>query len=215
MLSRRALLAAGLGMAAAAVPVPGAVAQPRSGIAFDLLRSGDEIGSHRMAFRAEDGRLEVETRIDVTVSLLSVALFVYRHRGVETYRDGRLVRYRSETVDDDSEFFVDAEASPDGFVVTNKKGTWTGPQSIMVASYWHPRVLAYDTLLDPQRGRMKPQVIEGSRRVTETLAGAPVSATRYALSGVVNGTVTYDDDGRWVGASLVKKGADIVYRLRS
>jgi hypothetical protein len=216
--SRRRLLV--LGAAALLVPPAGAGAAdqpvpPGEAIRFDLLRDGSPIGEHTVDFRGGGDRLDVESRIEVTVSLLAVALFRYRLHSLETYVGGRLIGFESETVDDDSAFFVKARATTDGLEVRNRKGVLLCPADTLVASYWQRRVIGRDVLLDPQRGRLKPQVVEGRERIVADVAGATRAATRYRLSGVANGEVVYDDADRWIGATVRKKGSDIVYRLRS
>lgn len=213
-LTRRQLLLAACGLGLMASPAAALPAAPERGIRFDLVRSGVSIGSHTVDFGIDGGGLGVETRIDVRVAPLGVVLFAYRHRSRERYEGDRLVAFDSETDDDDSRFFVHGRAETDGFRVRTKKGEALLSADTMVGSFWTPATLARPMLLDPQRGRLKPQTIEGRERLRLTLAGQEVAATRYRISGIINGTVTYDDAGRWLAATLLKKGSEIVYRLQ-
>lgn len=217
VLSRRRLLLGTCGLGLLASPATAALlaAVPERGIHFDLLRGEALIGSHSVDFRADGDRLAVETRIEVRVAPLGIVLFAYRHHGRERYAGERLVAFDSETDDDGGRFFVHGHATADGFTVRTKKGEALLPADTLIGSYWTPAVLRRPMLLDPQRGRLKPQQIESEERLRLGVGGQDVAATRYRISGIMNGTVVYADDGRWLAATLLKKGAEIVYRLRA
>lgn len=190
-------------------------AVPTGGIHFDVLRGDRVVGHHEVNFRVAGSRLQVETRIDVAVSVLAVVVFRYRHLSIETYEDDRLVRFESETDDDGARFRVNGDARSDGFAIATDKGMSIAPSDILVGSYWTPRVVERRLLIDPKRGRVKEQVVSGRERITVAVQGTARAATRYRVSGIITGTVAYDDDGLWVAATLVSKGSEIVYRLRA
>jgi hypothetical protein len=187
-------------------------ALPPDGLRFEVIVAGMTSGEHAVDFRSDGERLEVHNRIDIVVSPLGIRLFEYRHRSVETFIGDRLVGFESETVDDDSTFEVLGEAVTDGFEVTGRKGTFLALPSVLVASYWTPAIFTRDVLIDPQRGSLKHQTIHSRDRVTVPVDGNAVEATRYRVSGIITGSIDYDDEDRWLGATFQKKGVDIVYR---
>jgi len=187
---------------------------PPPPIRFDVIRAGDVIGAHEVDFALAGDALSVTTRIEVEVRVLNVKLFEFRHKGTEVWAAGRLQKFDSETLDDDSKFFVVGRATADGFQMTNRKGVEMAPADIMVASYWTPEIARRTQLIDPQRGRVKEQQLLGKDSIKLSVASATVDATRYTISGVNKGWVAYDDRGRWLAAELNKKGSDILYRVR-
>jgi hypothetical protein len=191
-----------------------APSRPLPPIRFDVIRAGDLIGSHEVDFSLAGGAFLVTTRIEVEVRVLNVKLFEFRHDGTEVWADGRLQKFDSETLDDDSKFFVVGRATANGFQITNRKGVEIAPADIMVASYWTAEIARRTQLIDPQRGRVKEQQLLGKDSIKVSVARATVDATRYTISGVNNGWVAYDDRGHWLAAELNKKGSDILYRLR-
>lgn len=186
-------------------------------IRFDVVRAGDVIGTHEVDFTAvgADEALSVRTRIDVEVRVFGIKAFDFHHTGTEIWSEGRLQRFDSDTLDDDSRFFVHGAATPDGFRIENRKGTSMAPADIMVASYWTPEIVRRTLLLDPQRGRVQQQELVGTDHVRIPVGAHAVEATRYTLAGVTEGWVAYDGSGRWLAAEMKKKGADIFYRLRA
>lgn len=197
--------------ARAAFAVPRITPSP---IRFDIVREGDVIGAHAVDFALSGETLSVTTHIEVEVRILGVKLFEFRHYGTEVWADGRLQKFESETLDDDSEFFVDGRAEADGFRMSNRKAVEMAPADIMVASYWTPEIARRAQLIDPQRGRVREQQLLGKDMVKVAVGSTIVDATRYTISGVNNGWVAYDDRGRWLAAELNKKGSDILYRAR-
>lgn len=183
-------------------------------IRFDIVREGDVIGAHAVDFALSGETLSVTTRIEVEVRIFGVKLFEFRHYGTELWADGRLLKFDSETLDDDSKFFVDGRAEADGFRISNRKSVEMAPADIMVASYWTPEIARRPQLIDPQRGRVKEQQLLGKDTVKVAVGSSTVDATRYTISGVSNGWVAYDDRGRWLAAELNKQGSDILYRAR-
>ena len=104
-------------------------------------------------------------------------------------------------------------AEAGAFRVVNRKGTEMAPADIMVGSYWTPSIARQTQLIDPQRGRVKPQQLLGTDTLKVPVAGKPVETSRYEVTGVTEGWVAYDASGRWLAAMVRKKGTDIVYRL--
>jgi hypothetical protein len=184
-------------------------------IHFDIVRAGNVIGTHDVEFSAGEDGLSVRTRIDAEVRVLGVNAFDFHHTGTEIWSGGRLQKFDSETLDEDSQFFVHGRASQDGFQINSRKGTSMAPADIMVASYWRPEIVFRTLLIDPQRGRLKQQRLVGTDRVTIPIAAAAIEATRYTVAGVNDGWVAYDERGRWLAAEMHKHGADILYRLRA
>lgn len=206
------LLPGGRGAAAPAPSRLPAVLPPP--VRFDVLRGSDRIGSHQVDFQGGITDFSVRTRIDIAVRLLGVTVFVFRHDGTEQWRNGRLQTFESKTTDDDSEFFVSGRATAEGFSISHRKGSELAPADIMVASYWTPSIARQTQLIDPQRGRLKPQQLLGTDPLKVAVAGKPVETTRYQVTGVTEGWVAYDAGGRWLAAVVKKKGTDIVYRLQ-
>lgn len=205
------LLVVGYRSASAAFTAPSLPPPP---IRFDVLRAGDIIGSHQVDFSAVRDGLAVHTEIDIEVRILGVKAFEFRHKSTETWGTGRLRRYESETLDDDSRFFVNGRATADGFQITHRKGSELAPPEIMVGSYWTPEIARQTLLIDPQRGTLKQQRLLGKDTVALVIGSSPVEATRYTVAGLTNGWVAYDHLGRWLSAEIKKKGSDILYRLR-
>jgi hypothetical protein len=223
-MSRRQILGAGLALFPAALAVPGTRragaqdaidhASPPAPLAFDIEVWDQRFGEHVVQFSRSGDLFTVATRIDCTVRLLDVTLYSFQHESEETYREERLIRFSSKTIDGDFETKVEGKAEDDGFVLTGRRGTVVAPADIRAATFWTPVIMTRDRLIDPKRGDVKAQTVHGQDRTVVRIGGEDRLATRYRVSGIVDGSATYDDDGRWVAATVRKRGVDVLYRPR-
>lgn len=196
-----------------AVPLLASVPERRW--AFDVVGLDRVIGSHEIRIEGVTDAFTVRSDVDIDVSVLGLSLFTYRHKAIETWEDDRLVAFTSNTVGDERSERVVGRATRDGFQVEGRKGLIVAPADIMVGSFWTPRMMAQDVVLDPQKGTLEEQVIRSREATTWPVSGEPRPVTRYRISSVLKGDIAYDESGLWVGAKFKKKSTDIEYRLRT
>ena len=129
MARRRLLISAIAGAAGCALPrfARAAAAAALSGDAadrrFSVLYKGDRIGAHTVSHSFVAGQMRIATEIDLKVKALFFTVFSFSHRSEESWRDGRLVSLRSETVEHGETLQVAGEATAQGFRVVSKAGS--------------------------------------------------------------------------------------------
>ena len=183
-------------------------------IAFQVFRDGAPLGHHRVSFRREAQDLHVAVDIKLEVRLLFVTVFSYRHRNHEVWRDGRLVAIDTETDDDGEAFWLRGRATADGLAVEGSSGSFLAPAEVMPTSYWNPQTVARTQLLDTQRGRLIQVAIAPAGVESVALAGRPVEARRYAVTGDLTLDLWYTAEGEWAKTSFEARGAEVVYARR-
>jgi hypothetical protein len=201
-----------LGAALVAAGPLGAALPGSDEIAFKVLRGGEPLGHHRVAFRREAGDLHVEIDIDLEVKLAFVTVFRYRHTNHEVWRDGRLVSIETETNDDGETYWMRGRASDAGLAVEGSSGSFVAPADVMPTSYWNAQTVTKSRLLDTQRGRLVDVEIIPAGSETISVAGEPVEARRYAVSGDLELDLWYAADGEWAKIAFEARGAEVVYR---
>ncbi len=215
LLTRRRLLAVAAG-ALAFVPASTAVfaaAPPPGRIRFTVLRGGSPIGSHVVDIIDRRDLREVRSTIDITVKLLGVTIYEFRQQTQELWSPAAgLIRFESETTEDDARFWVKGRALSDGFEVENRRERIQAPAGTMVATYWRPDICRQPRLIEPKRGRLKEQTLLATRRLNFTAAGGEVTAEEFRIRGILDGACTYGDNGQWLAAWFEKKGR-VDYRL--
>lgn len=182
-------------------------------IAFDVLRNGRAMGTHRLDFRREGGQLTVDIAIDLEVRLI-VPLYRYTHRSRETWIDDRLVRIDTTTDDDGRKFWVAGRAETSGFAVDAVTGRSMAPLDIRPTSYWRERMLSGGPLFDTQEGKLVAATVVGLPGEVLIIDGRATPARVYDVFGDLKLRLWYDFDGRWLKLGFIARGSEIEYVLR-
>ncbi|MDH3966220.1 MAG: DUF6134 family protein [Rhodospirillales bacterium] len=180
-------------------------------IVFEVFRNGAPLGHHKVVFRREAGDLHVEIDIRLEVKLFFIAVFQYRHRNHEVWRDGRLVAIDTETDDDGEAFWLSGRATEDGLAIEGSSGSFLAPADVMPTSYWNPQTVERARLLDTQRGRLIEVAIAQADIEEIEVAGRPVDARRYKVTGDLTLDLWYTASGEWAKTSFQARGAEVVY----
>ncbi len=207
MTTRRGLLLGLAALPAAAAPPPG------NRLAFQVARNGSVIGSHVLEFTPRPDGLEVAIAVDIVVRFGPIALFRYRLRGTESWRDGQVMQASATTDNDGSAAFMRAERRPAGLWVSGSAGApYLAPAEALPATHWNPAELD-GPWINPQDGKLlRPGV---ARFGAEPLPdGRLTDARRYALSGEVQMELWYSAARQWCALRAPgKDGSTITYTL--
>lgn len=217
------LLAATLasGTAAARDCAPDAVARFVSehygdSIEFDVLRNGKTVGEHITRFSSTGAGLEVESNMNLGVSVLFIPVYRFEYVSRSQWCDGRLQELTATVNDGGETTRVTARAADGGVVVGRGNAAVVAPGDIVPTDHWLARAVEQDTLLNTITGRLN-HVAVGSCATPSPLvaARAPVGARCFEYSGDLSARVWYDSAGRWVGLEFAgRDGSSIVYACR-
>lgn len=163
---------------------------PSGSLSFGIWRGGVRIGVHSYAFRHAGDDLIVEQHVALAVRLGFVTLYRFSGKRLEVWRDGRLIKFDSETDDDGTYHRVRAEVSEDGLVVEGDSGTRYLPADAMPFGLWNRAALRGAPIFSDETGtpmRLTVTANEGDigahYRVTGDMSYV-VSYTHSALCGV-------------------------------
>ena len=70
------------------------------------------------------------------------------------------------------------------------------------------------TSIEPKRGRLRTQEVLGQVLAEVRIGGTVRPAREFRIAGILDGSCTYDESGRWVAARFRKQDSEIVYRLQ-
>ena len=180
--------------------------------AFSVLREESPIGHHSLTFWRKGGEQIVEIDIELKISFGFVTLFRYEHRNTERWRNGQLLSINTQTNDDGTRYWVEAERAGDGLEVRTEDGAHTVPADIVPTSYWNPRTVDQGMLLDTQAGRLLNVDISSLRRDPVETPRGRVDAQLYRMAGDLNLDLWYGPNGEWVKLAFLARGSQIEYR---
>lgn len=187
---------------------------PDGGRHFLILRQGQVVGHHRIAFsrpapsaagptRQED--FVVRSDVEIRAGLLGTTTYLFTHHAEETWRDGWLHALISDTDDEGRRYRVRAERRQGIFAGAVNGAAFTVSGYIVPSSLWHHDTIASEALLDTTDGRVK---IVRARLLGEeevSVAGRSVAARHYALEGQIQRQLWYDDACRLVRAAYLAR----------
>ena len=204
-----ALCAATGGAFAAAIPDSGE-------LNFTVVRDGDDVGTHKIAFRQVDGRLEVDVVTEIKVKMFLITVFRFEYEGHEIWREGQLVSLVAETNDDGDDHVLDVHENGAGALEVIGDGVVsTVEKSILPASLWNPQTVKRTTLLNSLKGGELAVSVQLVGEETIDVKGKPTPARHFSMTGDFERELWYDED--WILVKLQflgKDGSDIQYVLR-
>ena len=224
IIPRRVLLKAGIAgivscalprvvHAATAVVLPATTSNRR----FSILYKRNRIGTHTVLYSSVTEETRVDTEIHLLVKVAFFTLLEFSHRSTETWRAGRLVSLKSETVEHGETLQVEGAATPRGFRVVSNGGPFIASAATLTSnSLWTPAVLEQTTVVDAQHGGI---IGISARKFADeeiVLAGRQVLATRHTfITPYLAGSIWYDKDDLWVRGEFERDGSKIQYELEA
>jgi hypothetical protein len=185
---------------------------------FAVMVSGKPSGEVHMTIHKQDnGSIWMRCDTDIKVSLV-IGKYRYIYRGLEVWKDRRLVRLDSTTDDNGKRFIVSAVAEAAGLrvKVNNNAGRVARPE-VWLTSYWclpDPK-LRNDTipLLDADTGKDLSGKLQFVVTEKRRVAGQEVNLNHYKLTGKVNVDLWYDGSERLVRQEWVEQGHKTLIEL--
>ena len=212
------LLIAGMTMASVASVASAAPLSARlpdgHAVEYRVTRDGAPIGSYTVTVHTEGDRVPVSSAVRIEVAFGFITLYRYALDAREVWRAGRLVSFDSATDDDGERHAVHAVAEAGVIEVTANGGRWAAPPSIAPSSLWHRDLVDNAILLGVEDGDRLEVVVRWAGPETVSVAGRPVRATRYIVSGDVERELWYGADGMLVRLRLIARdGSEILYQI--
>jgi hypothetical protein len=216
-LPRRTLLGRALAATGSLMLPPGALAGTSSGDrTFRVLRKGEDIGRHHVAFARRGDGLQVDVEVELAVKLAFITVYRFRQSGRDLWRDNVLVQAHTVTDDDGKHSELVAWAANGALEVAGASGSRLVPLGSMTdLCFWNDDILRAPQVVDTQTGEATTLRTQRVGSGPRPVAGREILATGYRVDAGDGraGTVWYDETGAWVGADFTTRGERIVYEL--
>ena len=182
--------------------------------AFNVIRKGDQIGTHTVTARHEGEDLVLDIAVDIKVKIAFVTAYRYEQKRHEVWRGGRLIAFESDTNDDGKKAKTSGKAEGDKLVVEGPGGKQELPGGLLSNSYWSAELVKQTELLNSfDSSVLKVAVKDMGEEGVETAKGT-VRAHRYALTGDLERELWYDAEGRWVHMRTTRGGTPVDWVLQ-
>ncbi len=128
---------------------------------MDILRNGEIIGYNHYFFNKKKDETIVTNQIKFSVKLLGATIFQIEGYGEEKYQNDQLISYKSKTLQNDKEKFVNLFFDKNSNNFSIKGSSFTGEASInnIIGNWWNHKILQSDSQISPISGSIKKQVV--------------------------------------------------------
>jgi hypothetical protein len=173
-----------------------------------------DVGSYINTVRRNGLHTDVETKIQVTVTILGNVMYRQEAERHERWTDGRLAAFRGVTETNGTRVEISGHTQGNRFIITAPGGTVTAPADVYPTNPWSPRILKATTMMAPATGRLMPGRVVG---VTEEDVvrrdGTPARLRRYEIETDKRQVVWFDDQGIARAFRIEESGAMIDFVL--
>jgi hypothetical protein len=185
---------------------------------FTILVDGKRAGEYHMTItRQDDGSFTMTGQADVRVTVMIVKTYTYSYRGTEVWKDGRLVRFDSQTNDDGKRFVVSAVADGNNLRIKANGQERLARPDIWLSTYWRladPRFRNQGVpLVDADTGKDISATLQHVGSNSINVNGQMQTCVHYRVSGGVQVDVWYDAQERLVRQESIEEGHRTVLEL--
>ena len=130
-------------------------------IEMDIFRNGKLIGYNYYFFTRKGDETTVANQIKFSVKLLGATIFQVEGYGEEKYVKNQLISYKSKTLQNDREKFVNLFFDIDKNKFKIKGSSYSGEASIdnIIGNWWSHKILQTNSQISPISGSIKKQVV--------------------------------------------------------
>lgn len=171
---------------------------------FDIVRKDDKIGANVVDIDRQGDATTVKNKTDISVKLMYVQVYHREHVASETWKNGQLTAFKSQTDDNGTKHVVEIapSASPDKVTLIVDGVKTEEPKSIAPASLWSRDLVNRTELFDPADGQRITVKVSDLGDETLTIQGVPHQTRHFRLAA--KAPADFDRDLWFEGDALVR-----------
>ena len=130
-------------------------------IEMDVLRNGKKIGYNKYSFKSQNNLLEVKNEIYFIVKLMGINLIDVNGSSTETYKSGKLVKFKSNTIQNKKKKYNELILNEKKKTFKIKGSSFNGnvPSTALVGNWWNHNILQSKMIISPLSGSLKFQEV--------------------------------------------------------
>jgi len=185
-------------------------------IEFDIYRNNNHIGKHIFSFKRDGDTLSVESEINFEIKKFGVVLYKYHVRGIEHYKDGKLIKFNSKTNQNGKEKYVNLTLNENELLIDGSSFKGSVPTDYLLGTWWNHSIVKANAQISAVSGRIIKQKVTFLGKETLILGNKSYDTLHFNFSSTdgalskdkkLNTDVWYDEKNlNWIKASFDKKG---------
>jgi len=157
-----------------------------SKIEMQVLRNGKIIGFSNYLFSYKDKMFEVRNSTQFDVKLFDVTVFKIKSKSIETYRENQLIKFNSETNQNDKIKFVELSFDKDQkkFIINGSSFVGMAEMENIIGNWWNHDILNAKSQISPLSGSVKRQEVKFIKNENVTINGITHELELYKLESL-------------------------------
>ena len=130
-------------------------------IEMDILRNGKKIGYNKYSFKNQNNLLIIKNEINFVAKLVGVNLLEVKGSSIETYKNGRLIKFKSDTIQNKKKKYNELvlDENKKTFKINGSSFNGNLPSTAIVGNWWNHSILQSEMIISPLSGSLKFQEV--------------------------------------------------------
>ena len=185
-------------------------------IEFDIYRNNKHIGTHIFSFKKSGNKISVKSEINFMIKKFGIALYKYHAEGVEVYEDGELVKFNSNTNQNNKKKYVNIVIKDNEYIIDGSSFKGKVPTEYLIGTWWNHSIVKAKAQISAVSGRIIKQKVKFLGKEVINFGEKSYNTLHYNFSSTdkklgkdkkLNTDVWYDEKTlNWVKATFDKKG---------
>ena len=152
-------------------------------IEMEIFKDNKYIGFSKFFFNKTQKKFEVTNTTNFEVKLMGITVFSVISEGLEIYENDQLIYFKSDTVQNDKEKFVEVffDEENRNFKIIGSSYKGTGNLENIIGNWWNHRLLQSDTQISPLSGSIKKQSVEFLKKEKIRLYENEINVEKFRL----------------------------------
>lgn len=176
-----------------------------------MLKDGNPVGYHRVAFDREGDRIEIREGTEIEVRFAMIPIYAFEHEGRQVWEDGRAIRIDGTTNDNGQTFDITVRANGDGYIRTVNARVDKFAESTEVLALWNKDTLNHNRFFSAMEAKTLHVSFEFAGRDKIAIAGRKLDVEHYRMVGDEERELWYDAAGHIAKVELRRHGSEIAH----
>ena len=194
-------------------------------IEMDVLRNGEIVGYSNYFFEYKKDKTIVKNYTKFKVKILGTTLFSIESEAIETYKNEKLISFKSQTYQNKKEKFVNLiyNSSLNKFIIDGSSYKGEASVDSFIGNWWNHEILDASKQISPLSGSIKEQVVKFLGKENLIINNKAYKANHYKLKSKdenlpndkkLNFDIWYDDEKKIILKVSYSRLGNWEYKLK-